>query len=388
MYQERGDGVGLARATVEILRIWGPPDKQRAMAEQALEALGEQDLRLRAQLLWRLDRMDEAMRIADEQGFEELQVMRPERAAWDALREGHIDDGVAALRAAHAVYAQHGVIHAAAGTLRGAGFNMLAAGRIDEGQRLAEEATAYARGVHLKFQEELAAMDVAGALFARCDFAACEQLIAPSLAGTDFRADAFRMWMTEQAGDVPGAVAMLIDPARGGGAPTAVSQIHASSAGVLHHAGRRTSRAASWRRGPRWRGRTGASRRRRPSSETALWTSASDELLREVDDAFAKEPPSRLAYATLQGRCTGYARGALALRLGRVDESEALFSEGLALAERERCPVDAARCLEGLSRVAAKRLDVDEMDAYLRRARGLYGQSGARLYLDRMAASA
>src|SRR5690242_20104248 len=36
LYRERGDGVGLARATVEILRIWGPPDRQRAMAEEAL----------------------------------------------------------------------------------------------------------------------------------------------------------------------------------------------------------------------------------------------------------------------------------------------------------------------------------------------------------------
>jgi tetratricopeptide (TPR) repeat protein len=387
-YQERGDGVGLARATVEILRIWGPPDKQRAMAEQALEALGEGDLHVRALLLLRLERMDEAMRIADEQGFRDLQVVRPERAGWDALREGRVDEGVAALRAAHAVYAEHGVIHAAAGTLRGAGFNVLAAGRIDEGQRLAEEATAYARGVHLKFQEELAAMDVAGALFARCDFAACEALIRPSLAGTDFRADAFHMWMTEQSGDVQGALAMLIDPARGGGAPTAVSQIHASSAGVLHHAGRMDAAGRELEAWAEVARQYGSFAEEASILGDCLVDLASDELLREVDEAFAKEPPSRLAYATLQGRCTGYARGALALRLGRVEDAESLFNEGLALAERERCPVDAARCFEGLSRVAAKRLDVDEMDGCLRRARGLYGQHGARLYLDRMAASA
>ncbi len=321
MYQDRGDGVGLARATIEIGRIWGPPEKQRAMAEEALEALGEQDLRMRALLLIRLDRMDEAMRIADEHGFRDLQAVRTERAGWQALNEGRIDDGVAAMREAHVVYAEHRILHAAAGTLRGAGFNVLAAGRIDEGQRLAEEATAYARGVHLRFQEELAAMDVAGALFARCDFTGCADVIRPALGGTDFRADAFNMWMTEQSGDVAGALAMLIDPARGGGAPTAVSQIHASSAGVLHHAGRMEParrELEAWAEVARQYNSFGEEA---AAVADCIVEAGSDELVREVDEAFAKEPPSRLAYATLQGRCTGYARGAIALRLGRVDDA-------------------------------------------------------------------
>src|SRR5437879_3701241 len=59
LYRDRGDSVGLARATVEILRIWGPPDRQRAMAEEAFEALGDRDPYLKARLLLRLRWFDE-----------------------------------------------------------------------------------------------------------------------------------------------------------------------------------------------------------------------------------------------------------------------------------------------------------------------------------------
>ncbi|HYM28487.1 MAG TPA: hypothetical protein VET66_10080, partial [Steroidobacteraceae bacterium] len=216
LYEERGDGVGLARATVEILRIWGPPDKQRAMAERALDALGDGDLRLRAHLLLRLERPEEALRIADEYGFGEVQAARYERAGWEAMRAGRLDEGIEALRAAHVAFAANGALHPAAGTLRGAGFNVLASGRLDQGAQLAEEAMLYAGGVHLKFQEDLARLDLAGVAFARCDLPHCGDLIAPSLGGTDFRADAYRMWMIEQRGDTPAALSLVIEPSRAG----------------------------------------------------------------------------------------------------------------------------------------------------------------------------
>ena len=387
LYQERGDGVGLARATIEILRIWGPPDRQRAMAEQALEALGEQDLRLRALLLFYVGRDEEGLRLADAHGFRDLQAIRTQREGWAAFDDGRVDEGIAALQAAHRVYAEELVFNAAAGTLRGAGFATMQAGRFDDGERLAWEAVEYARRVHLRFQEQLALLDLVGVAFARCDFARCEELIAASPAQTDFRADAYRMWMTEQRGDVPGALAMLIDPARGGGAPTAVSQIHASSAGVLHHAGRAdaaTRELEAWAEVAR---QYGSFAEEAPAVSDCLDELGSDELVREVDEAYAAEPSSRLAYATLQGRCTGYTRGALALRLGRVDEAQSRFNEGLTLAERERCPIDAARCLEGMARIADRRGENDARAGYLARAAELYAQHGARLYLDRMTRS-
>jgi hypothetical protein len=43
LYRDRGDGMGFARATVEVLRIWGPWERQRAMADEALDMLASLD---------------------------------------------------------------------------------------------------------------------------------------------------------------------------------------------------------------------------------------------------------------------------------------------------------------------------------------------------------
>src|SRR3990170_964347 len=77
--RDRGDGAGMARATVEILRIWGPPERHRAMADEALAALGDGDPYLRALLLLRREWHEqnsaafaEVMAIAREHGFQDL----------------------------------------------------------------------------------------------------------------------------------------------------------------------------------------------------------------------------------------------------------------------------------------------------------------------------
>src|SRR5205807_1175746 len=82
-----------------------------------------------------------------------------------------------------------------------------------------------------------ARVDVAGVAYARCDFDRCNRLLDEVAGITDFRADLYRMWMTELRGDTRGALAMMVNPERGGGAPTAVSQTHGAAAGVLYRAG-------------------------------------------------------------------------------------------------------------------------------------------------------
>jgi len=187
LYQQRGDGVGLARATVEILRIWGPPERQRAMAEAALDALAGDEPRLRAELLLRMRRVDEALAIADAHGYEDMQTLRVERDAWSAWDEGRIEDAVEGCLRAFEVYDRHRLFHVAAGMRRVAGFNVLAAGRLDEGDRLAGECVEYSRRVHLRFTEQLAIMDRAGVRFARADFGGCLALVGQAPTATDFR---------------------------------------------------------------------------------------------------------------------------------------------------------------------------------------------------------
>src|SRR5690606_26286344 len=53
----------------------------------------------------------------------------------------------------------------------------------------------------------------------------------------------------------------------------------------------------------------------------------------------------------------GRARGCLALRLDLLDEAERHFRTGLEWCERERCPVEAGRCHQGLAEVAEHRGD-------------------------------
>jgi hypothetical protein len=83
---------------------------------------------------------------------------------------------------------------------------------------------------------------------------------------------------------------------------------------------------------------------------------------------------------------TDHLRGALALRLGLIDEAEGHYRSGLAWAERERCPVEQGRCLQGLAEVAERRRQHGAAAGYLDRAAALFQQYGATLYLRQVLA--
>jgi hypothetical protein len=74
-------------------------------------------------------------------------------------------------------------------------------------------------------------------------------------------------------------------------------------------------------------------------------------------------------------------RGALALRLDLRAAAARHFQAGLAWAERERCPVEAGRCLLGLGEAAAQAGRVAEARADLERAAQLFEDANAELYL-------
>ncbi len=385
LYRERGDGPGMARATLEILRIWGPPERHRAMAEEATEALGDGSPHLRALLLLRSWQVDEAVALAEKHGFEDVLMFKTERDAWTSFDDGRVDEAISVWRKAHEFHVIQRQYQGAAQVLRGAAFGVLQAGLLDRGAALAREAVDYARSVHLRFPEQLALMDLAGEAFARCDFARCEALLHETPAISDFRADLYRMWMAELRGDIPAALSLLVDPERGGGALTAVSQTHAAACGLLFHAGRfdaAQQELIAWADVAR-KGESFC--QEAPVLSDCLATLGSDDLLSEVHDAYEKRPGGSV-YAPLQGRGDGDTRGAIALRLELVDLAQERFATGLAWAERERCPLDAARCLLGLARVAVRRGETAGADGYLERASALCEEHGARLYLDQIAA--
>jgi class 3 adenylate cyclase len=67
-----------------------------------------------------------------------------------------------------------------------------------------------------------------------------------------------------------------------------------------------------------------------------------------------------------------------------VDEAAEHYQSSLAWCERERLPIEAGRCLQGLAEVAERRGERAEALQMLDRAAALFQQHGARLYLDRV----
>ena len=366
LYQERGDGAGQARATVEVLRIWGPPERHRTMAEDALQALGDGDPYLQARLLLDLgwteegadERYDQAIALAEQHGFEDVLASRVQRQAWQAISDGRLEDSVALFNDAHETYARLRVYHVAGGMLRGAGFSLLEMGLLDQGYEFARRSFEYAVGVNLLFSAQLALMDMAGVLFARGEFDACEELLASSPGESDFRGDLYRMWMAEARGDVDRALQLLVDPERGGNIPTAVGQIHAAAAGMLFRAGKFESAKQAlqaWANVTRTDG--DAFWMEAPALLECLLSEGDDELVRTVYDAFESHDQrnrSPALFSTLQGRSLAPVRAGLCLRLGMLDAAERLYRQGLEWCEKERCSRDAELCRAGLDDVTAR----------------------------------
>ena len=363
LYQERGDGVGHARATLELLRIWGPPERQKMMAEEALRSLEGADPYLEARLLLELrwfdddpeEKYQQSLALAERHGFVDILATRSLGQAHDLMSDGRIEESIALFNEAHETYARLRIHDVAAGTLRGAGFGLLELGHLDDGFAFARRSFEYAAGAHLLFSAQLALMDMIGVAFARDEFERCRDLLAQSPSDSDFRGDLYRMWMAEAEGDIDRALELMVSPERGGNTPTAVGQIHAAAAGVLFRAGREDAATQALRA---WaaveRPETDAYWMEAPALRECLLELGDDALLRRVYDAFQARDervraPAR--FATLQGRALAPVRAGVCLRLGLLDEAERHYREGLAWCEQERCARDAELCRAGIDEV-------------------------------------
>jgi tetratricopeptide (TPR) repeat protein len=372
--KQRGDTAAQARATTEILQIWGPSERHKMLADDALAALGESEPHLRARLLGQTDRDEEAFVIAENHGYEDVLAWRIARDSWRATDDGRLDEARELARQAHAAHDRLGNFEAASGALRGVGFATMVAGHLTAGAALARESYEYAGRFNLRFYQQLALMDGVGAAYARCDWVECERLLAETPGDLDFRADLFRMWIAELRGDAAGARALLVDPQRGGGGADAMAQIHSGNAGVLYRLGEQGAARAELA--------AMIENCREESQDEHYLPAAIDAVVGLLDERAISEFDRRIApdegkrggdyvYSTLQGRALHYTRGALAFRLGREENAMRHFEAGLAWAGREGCPLEAASCHDGLARIATRRGDVEPADLHIRDAAGL-----------------
>ena len=117
----------------------------------------------------------------------------------------------------------------------------------------------------------------------------------------------------------------------------------------------------------------------RSSLDEALPALADEDFLNAAI-AF-RDPPGEFDPT---GRSSQRARAGLKLHLGLVEEAQVQFQHALAWSERERCPVEAGRCLQGLAEIAERRGNAGEAMRLLDHAGELFRQHGAKLYLDRV----
>ena len=199
-----------------------------------------------------------------------------------------------------------------------------------------------------------------GIAFARGEDRQCEELLAQAPGETDFRGDLYRMWLAEARGDTDGAIRLMVDPARGGNATTAMGQLHAAAAGTMYRAGRTdAARQAlrAWADVPRgWDGWEEDLCIESPVLTDCLIALGDDALVRQLYGAFAERDRRSKApfrFSTLQGRALAPTRGAVALKLGHLVEAEHHYREGLDWCEEQRCVRDAELCRAGLSNVRA-----------------------------------
>jgi hypothetical protein len=252
-------------------------------------------------------------------------------------------------------------------------------GALDDALAALAEATAFSDRIHARFQEQNNRGAIAGIALARCEYERFETLL-DEIAGDYFVCDLQRATRAELAGDMEQAVALLPAPERASGIAAFLTLTHGCRARVRMNAG----------------DEDGA------RHELSAWIQALADVpprnflpyawIDETLPALADEPVVRTSYERLAARpwvrflswpahSIDRIRCALALRLGLLDKAETWYRAGRNWAERERCPVERGRCLQGVAEVAARRGQHAEARRLLDQAAALFQRHGALLYL-------
>ncbi len=263
-------------------------------------------------------------------------------------------------------------------------------GKLDEGVAATEVALAYARKFHVRFFELMFPADLLAAALIRCNFAQFDSILNEAAGDSTFL-DVVGSARAEMSGDTDAAVRMAPTPsAPGGVVPAFLCQLLGNLARTSFNAGledRARGHLADWTKGFSRLGPHHVVPRLSAIAEL-------DECLPALGDESLIKPLYEyldewkiLRYSSPEGRGLDHIRGALALRLERIDEAEAWYRAGLKWAERERCPVERGRCMQGLAEVAVRRRRNGEALRLLDEASVLFEAHGAKLYLDRAIAA-
>jgi tetratricopeptide (TPR) repeat protein len=406
IYRERGDGASMARAALEASAsaILPPREGLVALAEEALGMLGESDLHLRARLLLMRagDHFDdaskaaagEAKRILGELDDPALLGELVYRQAQEAIYEQRIDEAVSLFRRAHALLDQEGERQRAGHALDWVGTWILFEGKLDEGIAVTSDALAYARKFHLRPPELWCLAVLLAAALVRCDFTKFDSLLNEAAGSSEAAEDrTFLDVVTaaraEMSGDTEQALKLAPSPGTPVGAGL-LAHLLGSLARMRFNSGQEHQAGGyleEWNRelGPILSVPIGHRLYAIAELDECLPAFGDESLVRRVYEELAAW--RTLRYGPPDGRGLDHIRGALALRLERIDEAEQWFRIGLDWARRERCPVEEGRCLQGLAEIASRQGRPADSAAMLGQAIALFEAHGARLFLNRATAS-
>ena len=401
LFRQRGDAVALARVTVQAAGIPANQTRIRPLINEALELLGNSEPHLEAQLLmseWSIGT----------QGLDMAGIERVE----EIVAQHNFPDIAAGLLQAQGAAAMSQMQFATARTLFAAaseGFFALSlpgdatpsltlggslpllSGDMDTGEASAREQLAVARRVHATFSMMNIEARLAGLAFARTDWPRFEELhTGITGVASNYVPPLLAVSRAEFEGDLKSAVTLLPAPEMGGDVPLFVANIHAGRARVRLLSGDEDAARAEFARFAE----------ALASVPEQIFSFGRFFALTELGDALAMLPDDATAQAfyaelvrcalvrwdPMTPRGADAIRGALALRLGLVDEAEAHFTTGREWSRDNRLAVEEARNLEGLAEVAERRGDHAHAMDHLDAAGALFAKAGAKFYLERLLA--
>ncbi|MEZ4503460.1 MAG: protein kinase [Dehalococcoidia bacterium] len=400
IYIGRNDPVGTGHALLIAANagaLWGGAGELSARRSEALRALGESDTHLTARLL----AFDFGLRVPDAdvaragelaRAFDYPDVaarveMRGAMKAYEAL---DLPAARAHFGAAHVAHERAGEFVDAAQHLRFVGFSLLHEGRVDESAEANRQALAYARRVGARLTEHIALVYLADVELLRGNFDRVEELGHECPSGF-YWMPLLQAARLEQLGQAQDAL-QLVPPSEVSGEFSG-AHVHGARARLLLNSGDREGAAREVDQWTQWLGRG--------LPDEVLASPMNSEIhFAEVDEALPALGAVEAVKQSLEmlrrwpmmrvGRTSGrgfdHIRGNLALRIDFVDEAEQHFRTGLEWCERERCPVEAGRCHQGLAEVAERRGDHALAMQHLDAAGELFSRHGAKLYLDQVLA--
>ena len=388
LYRTRSDWSGIARATIQAQLVPAPPERAREILTAALDAPGDPEPHLEAKLRVRrlmlgheADRERTEELVATHQ-YLDVQASLTYQDAMSALRESNPDEALRLYRLAAEQYREsHEPARAAFSLLQVAGVSWFT-GRLDEAEAAFDDLLHFSQESHLIFSMQNA-LGLAGCIaMQRCDLDRAKEL-ATEISGRSYLRENLLACIAEFTGELDGVRETLPSVELTGGIPIFQQQVHGPRARILHLIG---DEEGARRDMEAWAGAIedvlSNSFGNIAAIDSCLLALGDEDMLRRVYQLGQDQHHIHLGYFG----SADHFRGGLALRLGQIEEAEAHFRTGLEWCERERCPVEAGRCLQGLAEVAERRGNTSEALPLLDRAAALFQQHGAKLYLGRVIA--